>query len=485
MRVAIVHYHLQPGGVTRIIEHSLRALQHSGFMVGVMSGKAPPGAYPAPWSVVEGLQYEAFRPRISARSLAAELLREARTMLGGLPDIWHVHNHSLGKNTALAGALLELARQGHRLLLHVHDFAEDGRPANYRLMLQAMAAGRNHELSRLLYPCGEHVHYGVLNSRDYRFLEQAGAPSGCLHLLANPVELPLGCGAELELPRSDDFLWIYPTRAIRRKNIGELLLWSALARPGHRFATTLSPDNPAEQPRYQRWKKIAQELRLPVEFELGKKQQLGFIPMLRQAHALITTSVNEGFGLAFLEPWLLGRPVTGRKLREITAEFQEQGISLPWGYERLDIPLEWLGREQLIQAAREGLRRSRDAYGRRVGASDLERLLASWVVEERVDFGRLNETFQEAVLRRLVADPGAAAAITPSTLPCPEDAQEVILENCRILKKQFSLEQYGQKLRALYGAICAGSVSAVTALDGEVLVDRFLAPERLHLLGVD
>ena len=37
-----------------------------------------------------------------------------------------------------------------------------------------------------------------------------------------------------------------------------------------------------------------------------------FAALLASAHALVTTSVAEGFGLAFLEPWLMGRPLAGR-----------------------------------------------------------------------------------------------------------------------------------------------------------------------------
>ena len=31
--------------------------------------------------------------------------------LGGKPDLWHIHNHSLGKNSALTGAVAILAEE--------------------------------------------------------------------------------------------------------------------------------------------------------------------------------------------------------------------------------------------------------------------------------------------------------------------------------------------------------------------------------------
>ena len=106
--------------------------------------------------------------------LADDLQAAARNALGSLPDLWHVHNHSLGKNLALPGALQALGDAGQRLLLQLHDFAEDGRPLNYR-------------------------HYAVLNGRDLKLLGAAGIPPARLHALANPVSLQADTTASEDL----------------------------------------------------------------------------------------------------------------------------------------------------------------------------------------------------------------------------------------------------------------------------------------------
>jgi hypothetical protein len=169
MKVAIVHYHLQPGGVSRIIEHTISALQGSEISLAVISGQEPPSRLTVPWRVIPGLQYETVRPRISATELEQQIEEAAHDALGGPPDIYHVHNHSLGKNLALPLVLRSLAGKGRHLLLHIHDFAEDGRPANYQLMLEKMAGGDRGRLVEQLYPAGDHVHYAVLtkNSKDF------------------------------------------------------------------------------------------------------------------------------------------------------------------------------------------------------------------------------------------------------------------------------------------------------------------------------
>jgi hypothetical protein len=50
--------------------------------------------------------------------------------------------------------------------------------------------------------------------------------------------------------------------------------------------------------------------------------------MVRVADLVITTSVLEGFGFAYLEPWILDRPVVGRSIPFITPDFQSKGMKL-------------------------------------------------------------------------------------------------------------------------------------------------------------
>lgn len=485
MRIALVHYHLQFGGVTRIICHQVKALADRGIATVVLTGKPPAFAFPASYRVVPGLLYEADRPAMTPAELALAMRSAAREALGGDPDLWHVHNHSLGKSLVLPAALLALARAGERLLFQLHDFAEDGRPGNYRVMLARMAGGATRTLSGLLYPRADHLHYAVLNRRDHHYLQDAGLDRDHLHLLPNPVDLGPVAMAQEEATATGSPLWLYPTRAIRRKNLGEFLLWSCLAPAGTRFATTSGPENPAEQRRYRRWQAVAAELNLPLEFELADRPGGGFIDLLRRASGVLTTSVAEGFGMAFLEPWLVGTPVCGRNLPEITAGLAEEGIVLPWSYDRLDIPLAWIGQDRLLAAARDGLERNLAAYGRHPGSNDLERLLAAWIVADRVDLGRLDESLQEEVLRRLARAPELAVEMGPTALPDPADLGAVVGDNQDRLQSHHNLVRYGAAVEQVYRQVMASAVTALESLDGEVLLDRFLAPERLSLLRVD
>jgi glycosyltransferase involved in cell wall biosynthesis len=490
MRIAIVHYHLHLGGVTRVIQNAVSSLADQEVEAVVLTGEPPEPQDELTQSavVVAGLGYDEQSAPYSAAALGRELEAVAATYFGAAPDLWHFHNHSLGKNLAVPEAVVRLATRGCPVLLQVHDFPEDGRPANYGRLLEHLGRGDTRRLSSLLYPQAAQVHYAVLNSRDRSFLAAAGVPDRQLHLLPNAVALPASPPPEpspeppAERPQGPR-LWLYPTRAIRRKNLGEFLFWSALqGGEEDQFATTLGPRNPRERPIYEAWVGLAASLKLPVTLELAAQHPGSFAALLSSAHALVTTSVAEGFGLAFLEPWLLGRPVVGRNLTEITAEFETAGVALDALYDRLEVPLEWIGRDVLEEKIVPALKTYLKAYGREPHQDDLERVLSAWVVNGRVDLGRLDEPLQERLIRRLVNSPTDRALITPPRLAGTAQCESLLVQNRDAVLNAYGPAGYGKRLKTLYQQILESPIETLSAASGEKLLDAFLAPERLFLL---
>ena len=49
-------------------------------------------------------------------------------------DCWIINNPTLGKNSGFPKLIEKASTAGIKLLLQCHDFAEDGRPANYTLL---------------------------------------------------------------------------------------------------------------------------------------------------------------------------------------------------------------------------------------------------------------------------------------------------------------------------------------------------------------
>ena len=484
LSVAIVHYHLRPGGVTRVIEHACAALAERGVAAVVLAGEPPHASMASHLHVrvVEALAYDADRPPADPAWLAKRLTAAAAAALGRPPDLWHVHNHALGKNAALPPALRRLADNGRHLLLQLHDFAEDGRPGNYHHLLQHAGGGDPARLGRQLYPQAPHVHYAVINGRDLGYLRAAGVPQENAHLLANAASMSAP-PPEADPPHRPGRLFLYPTRAIRRKNLGEFLLWSAVADEGDRFGVTRAPLNPDARSIYERWISAATRLRLPVEFELGERSGRPYVALLASAFALVTTSVAEGFGLVFLEPWLIGRPLVGRNLPRITAEIRDAGVDLSALYEWVGVPLEWIGRTALAERVHAAMARSCAAYGLTCGPAEVEAAMDDMVRGDHVDFGRLDEPMQEQVIARVRESKSDAAHLTPPRLVGAHAADAGrIARNRDAVRGQFSLEQYGRRLIAVYERVLASPTGPVTHIDAQRLLRQFMDPRRFSLL---
>ncbi len=483
MRIAVVHYHLKPGGVTRIVESAAASLARKGVELCAISGEPYEGKADLKTGVVPGLAYTQVphdgkagaAPHVpDPNSLFRELKQEAVRLLGGAPDLWHIHNHSLGKNASMPDVVFQLAQEAP-VLLQIHDFAEDGRPANYELI----GAGIS-DWSRL-YPLGPQVHYAVLNQRDYGFLKTAGIPEGSLHLLPNPVSVPSIQDVERQKVLGADRLIVYPTRAIRRKNVGEFLFWAALAEEGELFAATLAPANPTARPVYDRWVAFAEQQKLRAKFELADAVDLSFPEVMASADAIITTSVAEGFGMAFLEPFLFGKGLLGRDLPDITADFSQNGVSLDGLYRRLDVPLQWIGGEDELRTRLwPALEKAYAAYGRDCTEATVCTALDAAVSEGRVDFGRLDEDLQSRAIEHLVALERPREAFAPEGLP--PQGEEQVAANREAIEEHFNLEQYGQRLMDIYQPLCQASPGPLDSLAPARVLNAFLDPARFCLL---
>jgi len=473
MRVAIVHYHLRIGGVSTVIGQAARVLTSSGIRVCVITGEPPAEKLSVPVAVVPELAYGAAGPRVP--DVIAKMDEAASRLLGGAPELWHIHNHSLGKNLAMPAVVGVMAGAGRPLLLQMHDFAEDGRPGNYGLLLDGLADGDQEALGPRLYPRAANVHYAFLNRRDMTAFAGAGLPDTRAHYLPNAVEAPPPAA---DICRRSDLV-IYPTRAIRRKNVGELVLWAALERDGRRFALTRAPRNPEHAAVYKRWVEFSSACRLPVEFGLAEKSPLSFPELMRSAACAITTSVAEGFGLAFLEPWLMDCPLAGRALPEITGTFKEEGIDLAQLYDRLDVPLEWVGAENFRGILQRAMQKVYEGYRRILNAEDAEKAYSAAVREGCADFGRLDEDMQQSVISHILKNPSAASRIRPPKLSVSDS---VVSRNKSAVLEKYGSSRYAARLQEIYRTVMESGAGSEDALNAGRVLDQFLLPERFNLL---
>ncbi|WFB37736.1 hypothetical protein P3T73_08190 [Kiritimatiellota bacterium B12222] len=455
--IYLVHHHLRRGGVTRVMLSAAEILRDAGEKVCLLSGEASAEKIPegVALRVLPGLGYAD-----GASSCSPEELKQTLKDLYREGDIWHLHNHSLGKNPMVTDVFCSLAEQGQSLVLQPHDFAEDGRPANLEKLRNEFPGFPDR-----LYPVGPHIQYAVLQQRDATVLREGGVPAEDIHLLPNPL-LDF---ETFSAPQSPPQRCLYLTRAIRRKNVGEFLYWAACWGEEIEFATSLLPENPKELELFKPWQAFAEAEGIQVQWGVGMSGK-SFHEVVAWSDACITTSVGEGFGMSFLEPYGMGRSVLGRNLPEITAGFSEDGVDLSGLYAELPVPVDavdaefWSRALGLILAWRKSM--GAEAV---VTISDLKR---AWVREGMIDFGRLDEVAQRQVLREVNAL-GFCQNLDPFS-PQP------IAENRAVILNQYGPEPYLKRLQNLYG--CLHDAAPVRYADGDRVRDAFLGLERVCLL---
>ena len=503
MKIALIHYHLNRGGVTQVISNHLRALNlrksDRRLKVGVVYGGRCQGWSPdltgnlpsldVSLHAVSELDYDNVRPK---RDDLAEQLHGRLQHAGFDPQdtVLHIHNHCLGKNEALPGALRQLAQAGYAMLLHIHDFAEDFRPENYRAAAASRGQAQHNDEAGLLYPQSPHIHYAVLNGRDHSVLLNAGVDQSRLHLLPNAVaevgplpprdEARTKLAGRFGIPVDHRFV-LYPVRGIRRKNLGEALLWSLLADEKTSFGLTLAPLNPVEQTSYAQWVQLARQLDLPWMFDVGGKSGLGFQENLSACDLILTTSVAEGFGLAFLESWLAGRSIVGRDLPGITADFVASGIRFVGLSPKLVVPVDWLNAEVFRQQIRTAYKKVLAAYGQPAPSDDSLNLSVEALIQNGlVDFGCCGTALQRSIIERVAGSPAdrdRLRALNPWVREALAGIEPTLIaRNAEIVRTQYSLAKCGGRLIDLYGNITASDRNhdLQPLADGNRILETFL-----------
>ena len=483
MPVVLIHYHLSAGGVARVIEGTSRILGRAKVPHLVLTGTAPEDPSDLPLSVIEGLSYRRHANGMTADELAAAMRSAVESTLGSGPHLWHFHNHSLGVNLLMADVVAILAKSGERLVLQLHDLAEDGRPGNYPLL--GHCAG--------LYPVAPQIRYAFLNVRDRDCFTAAGLPERYSMLLPNPIHLP--DAAPSPLPAGSPARILYAVRAIRRKNLGEVFLLAALSPKGSRYAVTLAPSQSRWQACYAKWKAFGERSGLPVDLAVvGRFGPEGtndhsFEAWLAGSTHLLTTSVAEGFGLGFLEAAARGKPLFGRNLPAVSKDYAAQGIKTGRLYERILIPSTWINPEHLRQVLTATLQSLLETYGCDLTYAYVDQVFDALHVDGYLDFANLPEDLQQGLLEQLVhggTPDEVLIEIEGERLPAIDWLKEILAERTPTATidqiAHYSPEAHLARLTALYDELLAVTPQAPSFLPKHHVLPHYLRPGNFHFL---
>jgi glycosyltransferase involved in cell wall biosynthesis len=361
--LVVVHYHLRPGGVRRIIELALP------YIVG--NAPAPLDAITLASGEMPDLEWRedlqrnlhgtrvrffcepAFRYLTEQRSSPERIRRRIRLALEGLiegfsPDeifIW-AHNLGLARNLFLSDELAAVSeRHGLSLLSHHHDLWFENRWARWGEMREAGFRSLS-AVAKACFAAAARVCHLTINRMDHAVLRRHLGDEQARYLpnLAQAGKVPSprrtrAARAWLYSQLGDDGpVWISPTRFLRRKNLAEAVLLTRWLRPEAWFVTTAGVSSREELQYAERLKAATRKGKWRVRFHLladDNRSAPEISDLISASEAMLLTSAQEGFGLPYLEAAALGKPLIARHLPNVIPDLLELRFSFPNLYEEI------------------------------------------------------------------------------------------------------------------------------------------------------
>ena len=478
--MTIFHYHFQPGGVTTVVGLCLDAIctyLPEITKITIVAGRVD-GAdaffrrfeEPAARSGVTlqlridpALDYFAANAdTLNSPPGSGELCRNLIRAYGG--STWWIHNYHLGKNPYFTQALLEIAslHPDQRLVFHIHDFPECSRYGNLNLL--------DGLIDRPMYPVSNNVRYAVINGRDRRILLDAGLPDAAVYLLPNPsnagrIERSDATRTKTLLVQTfgDEFpsfapslpILIYPVRAIRRKNVLELGLISAASPFPVNLVVTLPGTSVAEKPYSQKVERCFKDGLIPGLFGIGRRIEslgIGFESLIGSADVVVSSSVQEGFGLLFLDAIRWGLPIFARRI-DVLVGMNEitEGPSIGL-YDEFLVPVDATERARLLALYKVYLEKLTadiaDDIGRRVYAEIEELFRARWI-----DSSYLDVEAQIALLKRVRKNTSVGVEISERNADLYRRAEMLIERSPSVspgtVGSQFTIKGYADYIKTV------------------------------------
>lgn len=362
MKLVILHSHFRLGGVRRVIElatpHLVAHWPVRVRTVILATGEAPDPAWlrtfrkRLPRTQVKVLVEPAFgyvselklddktienRVRLGVMALVREILP-------GDSLVW-AHNLGLGRNLYLARELTSTCRcSGIPIIAHHHDWWFENRWHHFAIMRHAGFRKTSSVADAVLTP-SQSIAHAAINNADATVLKKHFP--GLAGWLPNPVEKePLPSADRVEATRAwlrhqlgeDAPVWLLPSRLLRRKNIAEALLLARWLRPAAWLVTTGIASSAEEQPYADTLAQAARahQWRLRLSILKGNESEQPSVPeLLAASEAVVFTSLQEGFGLPYLETAAARRPLLARRLPNISPDLKQFGFTFPQSYQEV------------------------------------------------------------------------------------------------------------------------------------------------------
>jgi glycosyltransferase involved in cell wall biosynthesis len=364
VQLIIFHSHFRPGGVRRVIElatpHLIKHWPERIRRVVLATGEAPEGSWlrlfrkklqgiPVSLLVQPVLGYASEQApgdknlRRDASNAIMALVREA---LRDQSLIW-AHNLGLGRNLYVARELTFTCHACNiPLIAHHHDWWFENRWHHFAAMREPGFCKLD-AVANAILPASSCIAHAAINSADAAVLEKHF--DGLAGWLPNPVELEEPPSPE-RVAEARSWLrqrlgneapvWLLPSRLLRRKNIAEALLLTRWLRPEAWLATTGGVSSPEEQIYADTLAQAAQSQGWPLRLGIlqGDQNAKSTMPeLLAASEAVVFTSLQEGFGLPYLEATAAHRPLVARMLPNMAPDLKAFGFSFSQSYKEIRV----------------------------------------------------------------------------------------------------------------------------------------------------
>ncbi len=362
MNLIVVHFHLRPGGIRRIIEQAIPHLVREFKAVRTVTlatGEAPSATWESHFRAqITGIKINlliepAFHYLAEQRARPAQITTQLRTAFKKILSaadsqntlVW-AHNPGIARNLLLAQELARACQQTKApLIFHHHDWWFDNRWQRWQEIRQSGFSTLN-QTAKTILPTARNIHHLAINQTDTTFLQRHfHQQAGWLPNLTERV----ATSSAVKQRQARQWLkshtrighapvWIVPSRLLRRKNIAEALLLTRWLRPEAWLITTGAASSADEIHYAQKLATAAQAHQWPLELSVlqgGEQKKPGVSDLLAVSEAVLLTSIQEGFGLPYLEAATAQRPLIARAIPNISLDLNEFGFRFPQYYEEI------------------------------------------------------------------------------------------------------------------------------------------------------
>jgi glycosyltransferase involved in cell wall biosynthesis len=368
LQLIIVHYHFRPGGIRRIIElatpHLVAQFRGRIRKVILAGGEASDPHWNQSFQKqLSGISVEfflepSFHYLSDQNGRGAELTAKLIQAMGRLLDeygaddalVW-AHNLGIARNLLLARELVRAcSARKIPLVAHHHDWWFDNRWLRWPEMRQ-FGITTISAAARSIFPAVPEIRHVAINQADAKVLERHFSNrAGWLPNLSEPEPSPAAERIEAakvwlakKLHDSTASIWLVPCRLLRRKNIAEALLLTRWLHPGAWLVTTGAPSSSDEHNYAATLAKAARKHHWPLQLSVlegNEAHKPNVRELMAATEAVLLTSIQEGFGLPYLEAAAAGRPLIARSIPNIVPDLEQFGFRFPQMYHDILVPPE-------------------------------------------------------------------------------------------------------------------------------------------------